>query len=68
MPKFLAEITDTTETSSGVFQKKTEKCWCFVLTADNHNLSLPHALKELNNLAQGLGPGVNVIPPVHSPL
>ena len=30
-----------------------EKCWCFVLTADNHNLSLPHALKELNNLAQG---------------
>ena len=25
MPKILAENTDTTETSSGVFQKKTEK-------------------------------------------
>ena len=44
-----------------------EKCWCFVLTADNHNLLLPHALKGLNKLAQGL-PWVNVIPPVHSPL
>ena len=46
----------------------SEKCWCFVLTADNHNLLLPHALKELNNLAHGLALGEWITPSVYSPL
>ena len=35
----------------------SETCWCFVLTADSHNMLLPHALKELNNLDLGLPQG-----------